>query len=233
MNAQHTKQIEFKTELGRFIWIPDKEAFDKCLLSHVEQAVNETENQSLSGQARLLVNSYLDPLIRSNLQHAIIQAAEELIVLARASAAKTKQDRNQLAEAAAEKAKKASLARLKGIHYFPKGNRGEKRPPTANEFISKYIGPEQEILRVIKQLMGTAEGKKPTMSKVAAFMNRGQQNTASGNDSGERSLSRLLKTINPGQKARDVFNRLVQQAKTELSNTFGSSEEMFGQKSDS
>ncbi len=218
-DTSETKPIHFQTPLGAFIWIPNWQAIDKHLVAPVKQAVAEAEGRSRFARADFLIRNYLDWFVQCNLQEAIIQSADELIALAKASVAENQHECNDLAKAVAEEARQACLARLRHTHYFlmaaPK--RGEKRRLSVKEAFSelydKYFTREREIVNAIAWLMENNNGKEPTMTEVARLLNMGTTNTAKGNDSGRRMLSRELASINPGQKARDVFKRLIETSK--------------------
>lgn len=222
-DTSERKPIYFQTPFGAFSWIPNWDAFNKHLVTPVKQAVAEAEDKSRFANAHFLIRNYLDWFVLCNLQEAIIQAADELTALAKASIAENQHERNDLAQSVAEEARQACLARLRHTHYFPKiaPKRGEKRLLSVKEAFSelydKYFTREKQILNAIAWLMETNCGKEPTMKQVAELLNQGTPNTRRGNDTGRRMLARELESINPGQKARDIFNRLIETAKTGLS----------------
>lgn len=218
-NTLNPKPITFQTPLGTFAYAPNWQALDKYLFTPVKEAVAEVEKKSRMSPAGFLIRSYMDWFVLSNLQEAILQSADELIALAKASVAENQHECNDLAEAVAEEARQACLARLRHTHYFPRAapKRGEKRLLSVKEAFSelydKYFTREREIVNAIAGLMEANNEREPTMSEVAKLLNMGTTNTEKGNDTGRRMLARELESINPGQKARDTFKRLIETAK--------------------
>lgn len=206
----------FKTAIGAIEWWPNWDVMEEHLFKPLREAAEVADAQSAHNEAMVTVRLYFMHFFMTNIQHAAAQAVEELIALAKAKAARDRHEREQIAQAAAEIAKWASLERLRATNYFTKPKRGDKKRPSTDQWIHQFLNEQSlfvaRLETAITTLLKNKKGKRLTLDNVAALMWIGSKGT------GGKILGRQLKKwIDPHEAPKRILDNLVEQIKTGLS----------------
>lgn len=203
------EKLFFKTAVGAFEWWPDWDALREHLFKPLVEAAAADEDPNSEAAAN--VRLWFQFFFVVNIQHAAVLAVEELIALAKASAAKDRHERERIARRAAEMAKDASLERLRSTTFFRRPpKRGDKKRVLTSQWVREFID-ERDLFRARLETAITKllkQGARPTLSNVAALMNMGRWDTG-----GKLLGSALRKWVNPYEKPKKILDDQVEEIK--------------------
>jgi hypothetical protein len=166
-------KLDFKNAIGRFEWWPDWDVLRERLFKPVVESAEDRDDEAIEN-----VLMYLRRFFVSGIQDAALQAVEELIAVAKASATRDRHRREEIAKQVAEKAREASRERLRALSYFKKSpKRGDKKRPSTSQWVQDFVNElhtfrarlEKAIASLLKQ------GTRPTISNVARLMNMSEK----------------------------------------------------------